>query len=120
MTPYRGPRMRQISSQWEWEEEMAAERAEAIAQHKLTLRRDYGWRRVGWRWEVRLSWLDDVGKAVYSERVLQYRFWRENAAAHISNAIFCAYEDGRSVQRTVAASNGQFESGSSGVENGAK
>lgn len=93
--------MRQISSQWEWEEEMKEQRAEFIKRHKLSLRRDYGWHRCGLRWEVRLSWLDDDGNAVYTERVLGRLFWRESTAAKVSNAIFNAYCDGRSVQRTA-------------------
>jgi hypothetical protein len=103
VTPYRGRRMHQISSQWEWEEQMAEERAEAAAQHKLSLRRDYGWHRSGWRWEVRLSWLNDAGEAVYTERIIPLLFWREHTAALVSNAIFCAYEDGRSVQRKAGS-----------------
>lgn len=82
---------------------MAEERADAVAEHKPSLRRDYGWHRAGWRWEVRLSWLNDAGEAVYTERVTPVRFWRENTAARVSNAIFCAYEDGRSVQRKATA-----------------
>jgi hypothetical protein len=103
MTPYRGPRMRQVSSQWEWEEEMEQERAEEEWRAKLQLRRDYCWHRVGWRWEVRVSWLDDAGKAVYTQRVLPYRFWRWRKAARISSAIFTAYLDGRDVQRKASA-----------------
>lgn len=110
MTPYRGPRMRQVSSQWEWEEQKEQERAEDVAKHKLTLRRDYGWHRSGLRWEVRLSWLDDSGNALYTERVVSRLFWREHNAALVSNAIFCAYEDGRSVQRRA-------EANSSGIRN---
>ena len=103
MTPYRGPRMRQISSQWEWEEEQAAKRAEAEAVAKLLLRRDYCWHRVGLMWEVRLSWLDDAGKAIYTEPAISRRFWSQRNAARVSNAIFGAYNEGRADQRKAIA-----------------
>ncbi len=91
--------MRQVSSQWEWEEEKEAARAAAIEKHKLSLRRDYHWHRVGLLWEVRLAWLDDEGKVVYAERAVPKLFLRQKAAAKVSSAVFCAYLDGRSVQR---------------------
>lgn len=63
------------------------------------MRRDYCWKKVGWSWEVWSFDLNDEGKAVASKRMVSLRFWNWRKAAEISNAIFEAYHDGRSVSR---------------------
>lgn len=65
----------------------------------MTLRKDYCWKRVGWRWEVWAHDLDRYGHPVFSRRVIPLRFWTWRQAAVVSNAIFEAYNDGRSAQR---------------------
>lgn len=60
---------------------------------KLYQRRDFYWKRVGWRYEV---WTQ-LGDHHY--RVGDFRFWYWRTAARVANEIFGAYHAGRDAER---------------------
>lgn len=57
-------------------------------------RRDFYWKRVGWRYEV---WTEIAG---HHHRVGDFRFWCWRTAARVRNEIFGAYLAGRDAERS--------------------
>jgi hypothetical protein len=58
-------------------------------------RRDFYWKRVGWRWEI---WTEIDGQ---HGRYSPLRFWNWRRAAVLCNDMFSAYHAGREAERAA-------------------
>lgn len=61
-----------------------------------THRRDFYWKRAGWRWGIFTEANGEHGS-------LGMKFWREKTAALVACQLFNAYHDGRDVERESSA-----------------